>query len=283
MPVPVREFPAHSAPGETGAHPWKKEKRTRVTRGKGVGISRKKKVPQDVRDRIVLEHLPLVKAIAVRVHENLPVHVDLDDLVHAGVLGVFDAAEKYNPEKKVAFHSYAKHRIKGAILDSLRQLDWASRDLRKRHKQVEALTRELCGTLGRGPTDSELAEKLGVSLERWRRMVVEMRTVGLLSASAPRGDQESAAPREFPAKQDSQPDRMCAHAQLRAVLASAMQTLPERYQKVVFLYYTNEMTMKEIGGILGINESRVSQIHKTALEKMASALHLAGIHSSEAF
>src|SRR3712207_3571092 len=95
------------------------------------------------RDRVVLEHLPLVKAIAVRVHENLPVHVDLDDLVHAGVLGLFDAANKYNPDKQVAFSSYAKHRIKGAILDSLRQLDWASRDLRRRHKQIEAATRDL--------------------------------------------------------------------------------------------------------------------------------------------
>src|ERR1044071_1010307 len=85
------------------------------------------------RDRIILEHLPLVKAIAVRVHENLPVHVDLDDLVHAGILGLFDAASKYNPDKQVAFSSYAKHRIKGAILDSLRQLDWASRDMRRRH------------------------------------------------------------------------------------------------------------------------------------------------------
>ncbi len=88
------------------------------------------------RDRIVLEHLPLVKAIAVRVHENLHVHVDLDDLVHAGILGLFDAASKFNPDKQVVFSSYAKHRIKGAILDSLRQLDWASRDLRRRHKQV---------------------------------------------------------------------------------------------------------------------------------------------------
>src|SRR5258708_32183613 len=95
-----------------------------------------KEVRIDIRDRIIIEHLTLVKAIAVRVHENLPVHVDLDDLVHAGVLGLFDAASKFNPEKQVAFSSYAKHRIKGAILDSLRQLDWASRDLRRRHKQV---------------------------------------------------------------------------------------------------------------------------------------------------
>src|SRR6516164_10981210 len=95
---------------------------------------------RDKRDEVILEHLPLVKAIAVRVHENLPVHVDLDDLVHAGILGLFDAANKYNPEKQVVFSSYAKHRIKGAILDSLRQLDWASRDIRRRYRQVEAVT-----------------------------------------------------------------------------------------------------------------------------------------------
>src|SRR3984885_14470818 len=106
------------------------------------------------RDRVVLEHVPLVKAIAVRVHENLPVHVDLDDLVHAGILGLFDAASKFNPDKQVVFSSYAKHRIKGAILDSLRQLDWASRDMRRRHKQVEAATRDLSSTLQRAPTEA---------------------------------------------------------------------------------------------------------------------------------
>ena len=95
------------------------------------------------RDQVVLENLPLVKAIAIRVHESLPVHVELDDLVHAGILGLFDAATKFDPDKQVAFSSYAKHRIKGAILDSLRQLDWASRDLRRRHKQVEQVTREI--------------------------------------------------------------------------------------------------------------------------------------------
>ncbi len=113
------------------------------------------KVQKSLRDRIVLDHLPLVKAIAVRVHENLPVHVDLDDLIHAGILGLFDAASKYNPDKKVVFHSYAKHRIKGAILlDSLRQLDWASRDLRRRHKQVEAATRDLAAQFERPPTEA---------------------------------------------------------------------------------------------------------------------------------
>src|SRR5690242_4733696 len=132
--------------------------------------TRRRRTSNAVRDRIVLDHLPLVKAIAVRVHENLPVHVDLDDLVHAGVLGLFDAATKYNPAKNVAFRSYAKYRIKGAILDSLRQLDWASRDLRRRQKLVEAITRELSEKLKRIPNEGEIAEKMGVGVDRWRRM-----------------------------------------------------------------------------------------------------------------
>src|SRR4051794_18379318 len=111
------------------------------------------------RDRVVLDHLSLVKAIAVRVHENLPVHVEVDDMVHAGILGLFDAVDKYDENKQVAFSSYAKHRIKGAILDSLRQSDWASRDLRRRHKQVEAVVRDLTALLGRAPTDAEIAGK----------------------------------------------------------------------------------------------------------------------------
>lgn len=235
------------------------------------------------RDRIVLEHLPLVKAIAVRVHENLPVHVDLDDLVHAGVLGLFDAASKFNPDKQVAFSSYAKHRIKGAILDSLRQLDWASRDLRRRHKQLEAATRELAATLQRTPTEAEIAEKLGVDVDRWRQMMVDLRSVGLISASSRTAEHDDLPAPDFPSKPETQPDNMCSREQMRSVLGVAMKALPERYQKVVVLYYTNEMTMKEIGGILGINESRVSQIHKSALEKMQVVLQANGIESVHAF
>ena len=235
------------------------------------------------RDQIVLEHLPLVKAIALRVHENLPVHVDLDDLVHAGILGLFDAVTKFDTDKMVTFSSYAKHRIKGAILDSLRQLDWASRDLRRRHKQVEAATRELTTTLQRSPSEAELAAKLGVDVDKWRQMAIDLRNVGLVSASTRANDTEDLPAPEFPSKAEMQPDNMCAHEQMRDMLGVAMKTLPERYQKVVALYYSNEMTMKEIGTVLGINESRVSQIHKTALEKMSVALQGAGISSAYAF
>jgi RNA polymerase sigma factor for flagellar operon FliA len=235
------------------------------------------------RDRVVLEHVPLVKAIAVRVHENLPVHVDLDDLVHAGILGLFDAASKFNPEKQVVFSSYAKHRIKGAILDSLRQLDWASRDMRRRHKQVEAATRDLAAELQRNPTEQEVAQKLGMDAERWRTMMIDLRNVGLISASTRGNEGDDLPAPDFPSKPETHPDSICAREQLRSVLGVAMKTLPERYQKVVMLYYTNEMTMKEIGGILGINESRVSQIHKSALEKMQVALESTGITSAQAF
>ena len=235
------------------------------------------------RDRIILEHLPLAKAIAVRVHENLPVHVDLDDLVHAGILGLFDAVSKFDSDKQVAFSSYAKHRIKGAILDSLRQLDWASRDLRRRHKQVEAASRDLAGELHRQPTEQEIAARLGVEQDRWRQMMLDLRNVGLVSASTRAQDRDDLPAPDFPSKIDTHPDFICVRQELRSALGTAMKTLPERYQKVVVLYYTNEMTMKEIGGILGINESRVSQIHKSALEKMALTLESNGISNSAAF
>src|ERR1700733_6926471 len=133
-----------------------------------------------LRDRLVLTHLPLVKAIAMSMHHSLPVHVDLNDLVNTGVLGLFAAASKYDSEKQVVFSGYAKHRIKGAILDSLRQLDWASRDMRRRLKQVEAATRELAATLHRAPFEAELAEKLGLNVGRLRTMMVDLHNVGLV-------------------------------------------------------------------------------------------------------
>jgi RNA polymerase sigma factor FliA len=235
------------------------------------------------RDRVVLEHLPLVRAIAVRVHENLPVHVDLDDLIHAGIMGLFDAATKFDTDKNVAFSSYAKHRIKGAILDSLRQLDWASRDLRRRHKQVEAVTRDLAAELQRNPTEQEIADKMGVEVDRWRQMMIDLRNVGLVSASTRANENEDLPAPDFPTSPDHHPDSICAREELKTLLKTALHTLPERYQRVVMLYYSNELTMKEIGNMLGINESRVSQIHKAALEKMANALGQAGISSAAAF
>lgn len=237
-------------------------------------------LPEGNRDRLVLQHLPLVRAIAVRVYENLPVYVELDDLIHAGILGLFDAALKYDDNKQVTFQSYAKHRIKGSILDSLRDLDWASRDLRKRHKRLEEITRELAATMERAPTEQEIADKMGLNLERWRQVAVELRMVGLLSASARAPESENQNVPEFPANADLNPDVLTGQREVRSVLATAMKGLPDRYQSVIRQYYAGGKTMKEIGDSLGINESRVSQIHRAALEKMGESLHSVGIHSS---
>jgi RNA polymerase sigma factor FliA len=239
-------------------------------------------VSREQRDATVLEHMSLVRTIAIRVHETLPVHIDLDDMIHAGVLGLFDAAERYDGRQDVAFKSFAKHRIRGAILDSLRQLDWASRDLRRRHKQVERITRDLSIDLSRSPSEAEIAEKMGVNVERWRQMAIELRMIGLISSSSMQHEGEDKPAPEFPATPELQPDRVYERRAMGSALEQAMQTLPVRYRKVVALYYTREMTMKEIGTVLGINESRVSQIHKIALEKMGKALQSAGIHSSAA-
>jgi RNA polymerase sigma factor for flagellar operon FliA len=233
------------------------------------------------RDRIVLEHLPLVKAIAMRVHENLPVHVDLDDLIHAGILGLFDAAGKFDSTKKVAFSSYAKHRIKGAILDSLRQLDWASRDLRRRHKQVEAARAELGALLQRTPTEQEIAQKLGMDLDEFRKKMVGLR--GLISASTrSEANDELPAP-DFPTHPSAWPDTICAEQELRDMLPGALNTLKPRYRTLMELYYRDELSMEEIGKRLGVNCSRISQMHKFALSQLRENLESHGVTSVKAF
>ena len=233
------------------------------------------------RDALVLDHLPLVRAIAVRVYENLPMHVELEDLVHAGILGLFDAAHKFDDTKQVTFRGYAKHRIKGAILDSLREMDWASRDLRRRHKRLDEVTRELCAVMERNPTEVEIADKMGMDLERWRQVAIELRMVGFLSASSRMVDNEEGPAPEFPAAPDLNPDVLTGQRQLEAMLAKAMRALPVRYQEVIRQYYNGGRTMREIGEVMGVNESRISQIHKAALERLNESLQASGIRSPE--
>ena len=237
---------------------------------------------KEVRDQIVVENLSLVKAIAIRVRESLPAHVDLDDLVHAGVLGLLDAVSKYSSDKNVEFRAYAKHRIKGAILDSLRQQDWASRDLRKQQKKAEATTRDLTMQLGRTPSEAEVANDMGIGVDRLRRTQMDLRTVGVVSMTPATNDERDRA-EEISGTPDLQPDRMCERRELQGTMARAIRTLPERYQQVVMMYYSHDLTMKEIGDRMGVNESRVSQIHKLALKKMAVVLQSEGIQSAAAF
>jgi RNA polymerase sigma factor for flagellar operon FliA len=235
------------------------------------------------RDQLILENLALVSAIAAHVQKSLPVHIEMDDLIHAGTMGLFDAATKYREDKEVAFRTYAKHRIRGAILDSLRQQDWASRDLRKRYRQVEILREELASSLQREPNEVEMAGAMGMSLRRWQSLLVDFRSLGLAASQLQASEREDGFITEAAAGPAHAPDKVFAREELKAKLLVAMQSLPARYKQVVELYYVRDLTMKEIGGMMGVNESRVSQIHKAALERMQLVLKDEGIQSPNAF
>jgi RNA polymerase sigma factor FliA len=236
--------------------------------------------PRPEPEQLVISHIPLVNAIAAGVRRKLPIQVELDDLVQAGSLGLIDAARKFDARKKVPFESYAKYRIRGAILDSLRQADWASRDLRRRQKQIETASRTLGAELGRTPTDCEIAERLGINVNRLRKLMTDGRA---LARKCEVGWSDPDACREAAEDPYKQPDHLCARSRLREILGGAMAFLPRRSRKMIRLYYAGELTMREIGDIFGVNESRVSQIHKRSLELLASRLRSSGIDSSSAF
>ncbi len=233
------------------------------------------------RNELILKHMPLVRTIALHLHDRVPAYVEVDDLVHSGILGLIDAAAKYDATKQVDFRHYAKHRIRGAMLDSLRQMDWASRDFRRRQKEASEAVRVLTMTLQREPTEAEIAARLGVPVEGWREMAAGLRAAGPISSST--AGQDAPPPHEATEDPEGLPDRLCAHEEMRSVLAEAMQQLPERHRMVLTLYYSRELTMREIGIAMGVNESRVSQIHKSALEKMAVVLRTRGIETGDAF
>lgn len=232
------------------------------------------------RDQRILDNVHLVKIIAIRVYEGLPVHIELEDLVQVGVMGLLEAAEKFDESKNVTFSAYAKHRIRGAILDSLRQMDWASRDQRKRVRQMEAAVHSLSVALSRTPTELEVANEMGMDLVRWQRMLGELQGHNPVSISSRATGQDDAPPPDVPASVDEQPDSVCKRKQMATMLHDVVDALPARYQAVVRMYYNDDLTMKEIGARLGVNESRVSQIHKAALRKMANVLTAAGINAA---
>jgi RNA polymerase sigma factor for flagellar operon FliA len=284
--MPMSAIAAAETPRFSGAS-WTrpvKPRPTSVRRTPKPSCSPASPVPgQGDRDAAILRHLPLVKAIAARIIDTLPVNVEFDDLVHAGVLGLIDAIKKFDDDKNVAFATYAKHRIRGSILDSLRQLDWASRDMRRRHRMVEEAMRELSAELGRAPSEEEIAERLGVDLDRWRQIAMTLQVTGLISADSRQTEHDDGPTPEYAGRNDSNPDVLCVQSQRRTALDRALNVLPPRYRLVIQLYYDAEKTMKEIGQELGINESRVSQIHKAALEKLNTAFVEAGVTSADAF
>lgn len=224
-------------------------------------------------ERILLEHLPIVRFLARRIHERLPQHVDLEDLVSAGIVGLMDAFAKFNPEKKVQFRSYAQFRIRGAILDSLRTLDWSPRELRRKGRAIEEAIRVLTARLGRAPGESEIAAELEMGLEEYQQLLGDLKGLEIGTLHVERN--ESSGEEELayvPGRPEEDPLFRCLRGELEERLTEAISNLPDRERLVMTLYYFEEMTMREIGLALGVVESRVSQVHASAVMHLRSAL-----------
>ncbi|HLW89258.1 MAG TPA: FliA/WhiG family RNA polymerase sigma factor [Terriglobales bacterium] len=229
---------------------------------------------KEERERILLEQLPQVRYLARRIHERLPRHVPLDDLVHAGVIGLMDALNKFDRSKHVQFSSYAKFRIRGAILDSLREMDWGPRELRRKARKIEEAHRTLSLTLSRAPSESEMAVELGLELKQFQQLLGELDglEVGSLRVESPWDGKEEDLCDYLPNAPEDTPFVRCLRSEMKDLLARVIAELPEKEQQVLSLYYFEELTMKEVGAVLGIGESRVSQVHSLAVVRLRARM-----------
>jgi RNA polymerase sigma factor FliA len=226
------------------------------------------------RDQLLLRHLPQVNFIARRIHSRLPPQVLLEDLVHAGVLGLMDAIGKYNPAKNVQLKYYAEFRIRGAILDSLRQVDWSPRTLRSQARRLEQAVFDCKGRLGRDPTETEIAVALEISLRQLQRLLSDLRglDVGSLQPDLDLAGSSEEALRSCACKDEEDPYHQTLRLEMQCLLTGAVDQLPVREREVLALYHFAELTMKEVGVAMGIGESRVSQIHSSAMIHLRARL-----------
>jgi len=224
-------------------------------------------------ERLLVEHLPTVRYIARKIHAGLPQQVELEDLISAGIIGLLDAFQKFDANKEVQFKTYAQFRIRGAIIDSLRAMDWSPRELRRKGRAVEDAIRETTQKLGRAPEEEEIAATMGVGLNEYQKLLGDLSglKVGSLHVehTEDSGDQEIAY---IPGSPEEDPLFICMKGEMKALLAEAIENLPERDRLVLMLYYFEELTMKEIGITLGVVESRVSQMHTSAVMRLRTAL-----------
>jgi RNA polymerase sigma factor for flagellar operon FliA len=244
--------------------------RTRTRRGAAAGYAA---LPPN-RDEVLRQYLPLVRRVVQRLAARKPPHIELDDLVSWGIVGLLDAIGKYDPAKEALFSTYAQFRIRGAILDHLRSLDWVPRSVRQKASLIEKITHQLEGRLGRPPTEDEIAAQLGVSLDEYQELLAKIGEMSLFSLEdlgfgsgeerlrgGQGGDEGEADPLRA----------LLSHERVHLV-AEAIQHLPERERIVVTLYYHEELTMKEVGAVLGLTESRVSQLHSQAMLRLKGNL-----------
>jgi len=230
-----------------------------------------------LRDRLILTYAPLVKYVAGRLGSGLPAHVDEGDLVSYGLLGLIGAIERYEPDRDVKFETYAIARIKGAIIDELRAMDWVPRSVRSRAREIERAIAALEAKLGRAPTDEEIADKVGISTAELEGNLTEISRSSiaaldeLWTVSGSGGDQialiDTIEDADAPDPQGS-----LTVTETKEAIADAIARLPEREKLVVTLYYYEELTLREIGEVLGVTESRVSQLHTKAILRLKARL-----------
>ncbi len=229
-------------------------------------------LPAEERERLILEHLPQVRLIARRIHERLPESVNLDDLVSTGVVGLISAIDRFDITLNVKLKTYAEYKIRGAILDSLRGLDWAPRQQRKRAKQIEAAISQAEQRLHRTPTEDEIAQQLGLTLEEYHEWLVEVRglNLGSLESSAPEEDSSRDLLRYVSGDEEELPSRLLERSELQRLLAEAIAKMPDIEKTVLSLYYYEEMTLREISRIVHLHESRISQLKSQAILRLRS-------------
>ena len=234
---------------------------------------------QATRDRLILTYAPLVKYVAGRLGSGLPAHVDENDLVSYGLLGLIGAIERFDPDRDIKFETYAIARIKGSIIDELRAMDWVPRSVRSRARDIERAIGELERKLHRAPTDEEISEKLGITTddlndslsEIGRSSIAALDELWTVSSSSGGGDQVALID-TIEDTQGPEPQSELAQTELKEALGEAIARLPEREKLVVTLYYYEELTLREIGEVLGVTESRVSQLHTKAILRLKARL-----------
>ena len=223
---------------------------------------------QEMREQIIIEYAPLVKIVAGRLSMYLGGNVEYEDLVSYGVFGLIDAIDKFDTNKDVKFETYASLRIRGSILDQIRKMDWIPRTVRQRQRKIDEAIKSLEARTGKTPTDEMLAEELGVSGEELLSWQSQLKVTNVVSLNE---FVESGNEPVMDAKGNfrfAQPEEVIAETELKQMLKDAMQLLTEKEQKVILLYYYEDLTLKEIGRVLEVSESRISQLHTKALQKM---------------
>ncbi len=231
---------------------------------------------KSIRDRLILTYAPLVKYVAGRLGSGLPAHVDEGDLVSYGLLGLISAIERYDPSRDIKFETYAIARIKGAIIDELRALDWVPRSVRSRAREIERAIAELEAKTGLAPTDEQIAAKIGISVDELEESLTDISRSSIaaldeLWSLSGEGDQISLMD-TIEDETGPRPEAALDQTEMREALADAIARLPEREKLVVTLYYYEELTLREIGEVLGVTESRVSQLHTKAILRLKARL-----------